>query len=51
MTSEVRIGDVDQFTEPPMPQLAIGLCAATAWRIERAPRVATLQSIACVSRV
>ena len=51
LTSEVRIGDVVQLTEPPMPQLATGLCAATAWRIARAPRVATLQTIACVSRV
>ena len=45
------IGDVVQLTEPPMSQLAIGLGAATAWRIARAPRVATLQTIACVSRV
>ena len=43
--------DVVQLTEPHMPQLATGLCAATAWRIARAPRVATLQTIACVSRV
>ena len=47
----MRIGDVVQLTEPPMPQLATGLCASTAWRIAQAPRVATLQSIACVSRV
>ena len=43
--------DVVQLTELHMPQLATGLCAATAWRIARAPRVATLQTIACVSRV
>ena len=47
----MRIGDVVQLTEPHMPQLATSLCAATAWRIARAPRVATLQTIACVSRV
>ena len=41
MTSEVLIGDVVQLTEPPMSQLATGLGAATAWRIERAPRVAS----------